>query len=625
MTGQKLEKSFASRLLFRDLSFGIPTKARIGLVGANGAGKSTLLKILCGRIRPDSGEVVTGRGLRVALLEQDASFPAGQTVREAFSKAAEDSGLEPYEPHVLRKIDQTLSILEMSDMQDRLVVELSGGWRRRVQIGAVLVTEPDLLLLDEPTNHLDTESIIWLEDFLLNSGITFVLVSHDRLFLSRTVDRIYELDHRHPNGILTVEEGFSTYLERKAELMAGLGEREKRLANRLRRETEWLRRGAKARQTKQRARMEGAEELAQEVSRLKTLNRKNRLSIGFSETEQSPEKLIDARGIGRFRPGTFSDGENKDFLFRDLDLIITSRSRIGLLGPNGCGKTTLIKTLLGLEKPDEGKVIRAGNDVSRHLQVVHFEQGRDSIDPQLSLAKNLAREGDSVVYQGRAVNVKGYLSKFQFRPEQVDLPAGRLSGGERARLRIAQTLLQPASLLILDEPTNDLDFDTLETLEEALDEYSGAVLLVSHDRTFLDNVTDEIWSFATPDAPKLTKYASYLQWELARATWPAASNKPSPAQGSAPASSQASVSATGSAAAGNAPKVKVSFKEKFEFEQMEAVIAKAEAQLAELEEKAALVSTKDQAAHYASIAKAQTEIEALYARWAELEAKIKLS
>ncbi len=605
LTGQKLEKSFASRLLFRDLSFGIPAKARIGLVGANGAGKSTLLKILCGRMRPDSGEVVTTRGLRVALLEQDANFPPDQTVREALSKGAEDSGLDPYEPQVLRKIDQTLSLLELSSSEDRVVSKLSGGWRRRVQIGTVLVTEPDLVLLDEPTNHLDTESILWLEDFLLNSELTFVLVSHDRLFLSRTVDRIYELDHRHPNGILTVEDGFSTYLERKAELMAGLGEREKRLANRLRRETEWLRRGAKARQTKQRARIEGADELAQEVSRLKTLNRKNRLSIGFSETDQAPEKLIDARNIARRRPTTDEGFASDEFLFRELDMIVTSRSRIGLLGPNGCGKTTLIKTLLGIEKPDEGKVVRAEN-----LQAVHFEQGRDSIDSQLSLAKNLAREGDSVIYQGRPVNVKGYLSKFQFRSEQVDLPAGRLSGGERARLRIAQTLLQPASLLILDEPTNDLDFDTLETLEEALDEYKGAVLIVSHDRTFLDNVTDEIWSFATPDSPKLTRYASYLQWELARATWPSAG----------PNGKKTSLQAAPTAPV---QKAKISFKEKFEFEQMESVIAKSEAELAELELKAATVAMKDQSAHYAAIAAAQSAIEKLYSRWAELEAKIK--
>lgn len=609
LTGQRLEKSFASRTLFHDLSFGIPAKARIGLVGANGAGKSTLLKILAGLTSPDSGNVTTVRGLRVALLEQDAQFEAGLTVRAALANGASHAGLDEHDPQVLRVVDQTLSRLELSNIQEQEVLKLSGGWRRRVQIGAMLVTQPDLLLLDEPTNHLDAESILWLEEFLLSGDFTFILVSHDRLFLTRTVDRIYELDRRHPNGILTVNGGFSTYLERKAELMAGLGEREKRLANRLRRETEWLRRGAKARQTKQRARMEGAEELAKEVSHLKNLNRKNRLNISFSNTEQAPEKLIDARRIALQLKDANSAANNSHFLFRELDLLVTSRSRIGLLGPNGCGKTTLIKTLLGEIPPSEGRVIRAET-----LSVVHFEQGRDSIDLQISVAKNLAREGDSVVYQGRAVNVKGYLSKFHFRPEQVDLPASRLSGGERARLRIAQTLLQPASLLILDEPTNDLDFETLETLEEALDEYQGAVLIVSHDRTFLDNVTDEIWAFATPDSPKLTRYASYLQWELARADW-------APTEDSVRATKTAASKADKKSETSPSAKTKISFKEKFEFEQMEQVIATAETELRTLEAAVSGIATKDKAAHYAKIANLQDKVESLYARWAELESK----
>lgn len=256
LTGRKLEKSFASRTLFKDLSFGVPQKAKIGLVGANGAGKSTLLKIIAGLVKPDAGEITSGRGVRVALLDQDAVFPPEQTVREAFVAALEAAGIEPYDAQPLKKTDQILSQLLLAPLEDKPIGTLSGGWKRRVQLGAALVTEPDLLLLDEPTNHLDTDAIQWLEDFLTDSSIAFVLISHDRLFLTRTVDFIYELDGRHPNGILVVEGSFATYLERKAELMAGLGEREKKLANRLRRETEWLRRGAKARQTKQKARIE---------------------------------------------------------------------------------------------------------------------------------------------------------------------------------------------------------------------------------------------------------------------------------------------------------------------------------------------------------------------------------
>lgn len=613
LTGRKLEKSFASRLLFKDLSFGVPQKARIGLVGSNGAGKSTLLKIIAGLVKPDSGEVTSGRGVRVALLEQDAVFPPEQTVREAFLEALENASIDPWEPQVLKRIDQTLSKLLLSPLEDRPIGTLSGGWKRRVQLGAALVTEPDLLLLDEPTNHLDTEAILWLEDFLTDGQIAFILISHDRLFLTRTVDFIYELDQRHPNGILVVEGSFATYLERKAELMAGLGEREKKLANKLRRETEWLRRGAKARQTKQRARIEGAEELSQEVSRLKTLNRKSRLSLAFDDSGRAPEKLIVTQNLSKVF--TTPEGTERE-LFAELDLIITSRSRIGLLGKNGCGKTTLIKTLIGKEEPTTGKITRADN-----LRVVHFEQGRDSINPDLSLLRNLAPEGDSVMLQGRLMNAKGYLSKFNFRTEQADLPAGRLSGGERARLRIAQILLEPASLLILDEPTNDLDFDTLEVLEEALDEYSGAVLIVSHDRTFLDNVTDELWAFGTPDAPKLTKYASYFQWEIARSTWQIdaktghVKTHRETAKAAAPSVPATNVSSKGA---------KVSFKDKFEFEQMEKQIALAEAELAKFENATSTsASPQEQSAHYAKIAALQSQIDHLYSRWAELEAKLK--
>lgn len=594
LTAHRLNKSFASRMLFRELSFGVPKGARIGLVGANGAGKSTLLKIIAGVTRPDSGDVIMGRGLRIAYLEQEPRFSPEQTVRDLLNTSLENAGSDAWDPAVIKRLEQTLSKLGLSEIDEQAVGSLSGGWRRRAQLAAALVTEPDLLLLDEPTNHLDTDSILWLEEFLSEGSISYVLVSHDRLFLTRTVNAIYELDHRHPNGILTIDGDFSTYLERKAELMAGLGERERRLSNRLRRETEWLRRGAKARQTKQRARIEGAETLAQDVAQLKSMNRKRRLDLNFSDDGRAPEKLIDARLISR------KMGERT--LFADLELLITSRSRIGLMGRNGCGKTTLIKILLGTEQPTTGKVVRADA-----LRVVHFEQGRDTVDPTKSVLRNVASEGDSVVFQNRAVNVKGYLSKFQFTAEQVDLPAGRLSGGERARLRIAQALLEPASLLILDEPTNDLDFDTLEVLEEALDEYSGAVVVVSHDRTFLDNVTDEIWAFDTIEAPKLTRYASYFQWERERETY----------------AQQVKQLAKADAAKATAPKPKkLSFKEKFEFESMEKRIHELEAQLQSKENAVASLPLSEQTSAYSEIAAMQVQLESLFSRWAELESRM---
>lgn len=602
LTGQRLEKSFASRVLFRDLSFGIPEGARIGLVGANGAGKSTLLKMLAGLVRADHGEVTLRRGLKTFLVAQDL-VDGPETVSQFIDSAVRAAGLDPFAQAVARRVDRISSEMQLSEVLERPVAELSGGWRRRVQLAAALSTEPDLLLLDEPTNHLDTESILWLEDFLRSRSMAYVLVSHDRLFLSRTVDSIYELDHRHPNGILAVNGSFESYLERKADLLAGLSEREKRLSNRLRRETEWLSRGAKARQTKQRARMDEADVLAGEVAKMKTLNAKRRLEIAFERTERAPEKLIEVR-----------DGQHA--LFSNLNLIINSRSRIGLLGANGCGKTTLIRTLLGQEPLASGKVLLAPG-----LSTRYFEQSRDAIEAERSVGLNLTGEGDSVIYQGRTVNVKAYLSKFGFRPEQVELPAGRLSGGERARLRIAQILLEPAMLLILDEPTNDLDFETLEVLEDALDDYDGAILLVSHDRAFLDRVADDIYAFGMTENRELVRFASYLQWEnafhkqrakMVEATALARSGE----------TGKAATAGTDTTGAG---RVRISYKEKFEFEQMEQKIREKEEALSALEAKAATAPAAESARLYAEVATRQTEIESLFARWAELEEKMKSS
>lgn len=610
LTGRKLEKSFASRLLFRDLSFGVHEGARIGLVGANGAGKSTLLKLIAGLITPDSGEVVRKRGLRLAIVGQ-VYFEEGaereKTVQELIDETLEKEGMDAHSAEVSKRVDRVLSELKLQTEVSRKILELSGGWQRRVQLACALILQPDLLLLDEPTNHLDTESIIWLEEFLRAKEMAYVVVSHDRLFLTRVVDTIYEMDARHPNGILVVDGSFETYLERKAELIAGLNEREKRLANRLRRETEWLRRGAKARQTKQRARMEEAEVLADEVGRMKALNTKRRLEIDFEKTARSPEKLIEAKNL-------------ESPLWGQLNLTIHSKSRIGLMGSNGCGKTTLIRTLLETQEAilQRGKKVVLAPDLS----VRYFEQSRDTIAKDKTVGANLS-DSDSVVYQGRAVHTKSYLSKFGFRPDQVDLPAGRLSGGERARLRIAQILLEPAMLLVLDEPTNDLDFETLEVLEEALEEYDGAILLVSHDRAFLDRVTDEIYAFGMTPDKSLVRFASYLQWENA---WRKL-QRDEISDGKSVANEPNS---RGTETKSSPSKGRVSYKDKFEFENMEAKIKEKETLLARLESELSSNrspnSESGSPSHlYVEIAALQIEIDALYSRWAELETIVKSS
>ena len=607
LTARELEKSFASRVLFRGLNFGVTTGARIGLIGANGAGKSTLLRILAGQVPPDSGDVVRQRGLRVSMMEQEARFPEGANVESAVQMGAEALGDDVFDPDVHKRIEVVLSRLKLNEIREQSVDSLSGGWRRRVQLGAALAGAPDLLLMDEPTNHLDTESILWLEDFLSSSSLSIVLISHDRLFLARTANWILELDARYENGLLMMQGELSEFLERKAERLAGLSERERRRANLLRRETEWLRRGAKARQTKQRARQDQAVELADEVAQLKRLNRRQRMQLKFGsaqiDEDRAPEKLVVAEQLG------VSRGDRE--LVRGLDLIVNSRSRIGLLGPNGCGKSTLIRVLLGELPHSSGKIKWA-----ERFRATHFEQGRDTLNLSQSALRNVAPDGDSVVIGDRSINAKAYLSKFLFTPEQAVLPAQQLSGGERARLRLAQTLLEPSPLLVLDEPTNDLDFETLEVLEEALEDFQGAVLLVSHDRAFLDAVCDEIWAFATPQAPELVRYASYFQWELAR-------EQNLSAPGSELTSSQRNGRELSSGAAATAPKAKVSYKDKFEFENMEANIQKAEARLAALTAEAEKASAQDSAKAWDQVESTQLEIEKLYARWAELEARLK--
>ena len=612
LTARELEKSFASRVLFRGLNFGVTTGSRIGLIGANGAGKSTLLRILAGQIQPDSGEVIRQRGLRVAMMEQEARFASGASVESAVQAGAEALGDDVFDADVHKRIEVVLSRLKLNEIRDTSVDSLSGGWRRRVQLGAALAGAPDLLLMDEPTNHLDTESILWLEDFLSSSSLSIVLISHDRLFLARTANCILELDARYENGLLMMEGELSEFLERKAERLAGLSERERRRANLLRRETEWLRRGAKARQTKQRARQDQAADLADEVAQLKRLNRRQRMQLKFGsaqvDEDRAPEKLIVAEQLSVSRGVSRADRE----LVRGLDLIINSRSRIGLLGPNGCGKSTLIRVLLGELPPTSGKIKWA-----ERFRATHFEQGRDTLNLSVSAIRNVAPDGDSVVIGDRSINAKAYLSKFLFTPEQAVLPAQQLSGGERARLRLAQTLLEPSPLLVLDEPTNDLDFETLEVLEEALEDFQGAVLLVSHDRAFLDAVCDEIWAFATPQAPALVRYASYFQWELARGQ---NLNSSAPELTSTQRSNREANSATNE----TAPKVKVSFKDKYEFENMESTIQLAEAKLENLTQKAETASIQESAEAWQQVEKAQAEVERLYARWAELEARLKV-
>jgi ATP-binding cassette subfamily F protein uup len=595
VAANQLGKSYGGRTLFENVSFGIEERARVGLVGPNGAGKSTLLRMLAGEAEPDSGNVARKRGLRLGYLEQMPAFPEGQTLMQALLAKAED-------PHEALPRALTLRAqLELGRFGDDFeVAKLSGGWRKRVALARELVTEPELLFLDEPTNHLDVSGILWLENFLQQAPLALLMITHDRLFLQRTVNHVLDLDPRNPNYLLNVKGDYVTYLEAKEHELAALQRQERVLKNTLRREREWLSRGSIARQTKQSARIQSAADLADTVDGLREKNSTRRLDLDFGDTGTGPQRLISATGL--------SMAYDDQPLFENLDVLITPKTRLALLGDNGSGKSTLVRLLLGLETPTSGKVQRADP-----LKVSYFEQGRETLNPALSVLKNICPEGDYVSFQGQFVHARSYLDRFLFQGNKAEMPAAKLSGGEQARLRLAQLMLQPAQVLVLDEPTNDLDSDTLDVLEESLQGFSGGVILVTHDRYFMDAVCNQILAFPPLDmrALGLQKFASYFQWE----SWFESARRKSTAA-AAPAKSKDAAAPA---------RVKLSYKEKFELENMEATILAMESELEALtqESQAVVDDHKRLSELHSLLAERQSQLDAKYERWASLEAKAK--
>jgi ATP-binding cassette subfamily F protein uup len=582
-------KAYGARSLFDDLSFGLFEGDQAGLVGPNGSGKSTLLKILAGIETPDRGSRSLRGGVRVGYVPQDPVFPTGGTVADVVLAALADVDEEDRPGRLAQALGRAGFADGHADVDT-----LSGGWKKRLAIARELAAEPDILLMDEPTNHLDLDGILWLEGVLAERARACLVVSHDRYFLEHVATRMLELNRVYPGGLFETDGRYSEFLVRRDEFLRGQAAYQEALANTVRREIEWLRRGAKARSTKAKGRITEAGRLMEELEDSRTRGVTATAGIDFTSSQRRTRRLLALQGVTKSRGGRR--------LVSDLDLVITPGTRVGLIGPNGSGKTTLLNVLAGTLPPDGGEIARADA-----LRVVRFEQERGGLDPAQSLRRALAPEGDAVTWQGRSVHVASWAKRFLFRPEQLEVPVGRLSGGEQARILIARLMLEPADLLILDEPTNDLDIPTLEVLEDSLAEFEGGLVLVTHDRFMLERVSTVI--LALDGQGGTVTFADYAQWEAARG---AATPAPRPATARPPERERPRTRRLG-------------YREQREWDGMEQAIVDAESTLAtcrrEVEDPAIASDPTALQQRYAALEAAQASVDRLYARWAELEAR----
>ncbi|MFO7592769.1 MAG: ATP-binding cassette domain-containing protein [Pseudomonadota bacterium] len=528
LTLRNVTLSFGGPPLLDGVDLQIEPGERLCLVGRNGTGKSTLMKLLNDELQSDSGEIIARQGLKVARLTQEVPRELSGEVFDVVADGLGEQGALLAEYHhvsqqlasgdekLMGKLERIQHELEACDgwqLNQRVEAvitrlnlpaeaefgELSGGLKRRVLLARELVREPDLLLLDEPTNHLDVAAIDWLEEFLLGWGGSLLFITHDRMFLQRLATRIIELDR----GRLTSWPGdYETYLKRKAEALEAEAQQNALFDKRLAREEAWIRQGIKARRTRNEGRVRALKALREE--RRERRERTGKVKVEVTEAERSGKVVIEASNIGMAYEGRT--------LFRDFSTAIMRGDRIGILGPNGSGKTTLLQVLLGKLTPQQGKV-----KLGTNLEIAYFDQHRAQLDEEASVLDNVAEGSDKVTINGKTKHVMGYLQDFLFSPDRARGPVRSLSGGERNRLLLAKLFTKPANLLVMDEPTNDLDVETLELLEELLLDYQGTLLLVSHDRAFINNVVTSTIAFEGQG--RLNEYVGgYDDWLRQRKT-----------------------------------------------------------------------------------------------------------
>jgi ATP-binding cassette subfamily F protein uup len=601
LSAQGLSKKYGVAPLFRNISFTVSEGDRIGVIGPNGSGKSTLLEILQGRVRPDSGEVAVRKGTRLECVLQISEFAEGETIRSVIDKALDRANV--HESDRLARIAEILGRAGFSDM-DVQAATLSGGWRKRLAIVEALVQKPEILLLDEPTNHLDLAGIKWLEGVLQAASFALVVVSHDRYFLENVANEVVELNAAYEDGSLRVAGNYSTFLEAKEQFLHAQRNRQEALENRVHTEIDWLRRGPKARTTKSKARIDTAHEMIGELAEMKTRTRTTSAKIDFAASGRQTKQLVTLDAV------SYAIGDR--MLFEDVHFVLTAGMRVGLVGPNGSGKTTLLRLLTREIRPVSGEMRQA-----EALRVVYFDQNR-VLDGEVTLRRALAPDSDSVIYQDRVIHVAAWAARFLFTGEQLNQPVGRLSGGERARVLVAQLMLQPADVLLLDEPTNDLDIPTLEILEESLLEYRGALVLVTHDRYMLDRVSTVVLGLDGLGGAE--RFADYQQWEMWQKSRKAAEKTES-------AASARVLSGASAVARATLTKKKLSYQEAKELETIEERIADAEKTQQDKHDALLDPAIMSDGARLHTLSNelelAQQAIDELYTRWAELEQKLR--
>jgi len=591
LTLRDITLAFGGPPLFDGITLQIEAGDRLCLMGRNGSGKSTLLKLIAGTLPPERGELIRSQGLKVALVSQDIPGDISGTVFDVVAQhphAPADSETWQHE----QQVERVLNRLHLDGEAE--FSTLSGGTKRRVLLAQALVSNPDILLLDEPTNHLDIETILWLEEFLAKQVTTCLFVTHDRAFARRLANRVAELDR---GRIYAFSCGYDQFVERREALLEAEITRQALFDKKLAQEEVWIRQGIKARRTRNEGRVRALKELREQSRQRRS--RQGTARMQLQEVERSGRLVVEAEGV------SFSYVSGEKSVIRDLSTTIMRGDKLGIIGPNGSGKSTLLRLLLGELAPQSG-AIRQGTK----LEVLYMDQLREQLDPQKSVAENVGEGNDTLIINGKSRHIIGYLQDFLFSAERARSPVSILSGGERNRLLLAKLFTKPGNLLVLDEPTNDLDAETLELLEDLLVEYSGTLLLVSHDREFLNNVVSSTLSLEA-DGRVLESVGGYDDWLRQKEAEEAVAAPQKQAQEKAKPQKER-------------PR-KLSYKEERELETMPERIGEMELEQQQLHDRLADPELYKNAGPEVAVINARLEaleagLLAAYSRWEELEA-----